>query len=92
MGNCYFKCLEVFDSKGKTLIYEKIRAPSFMDHYGNAEFILRKRSSHVLKEENFQNENWFYDLPQTVNGKPFLDLQKFVNNYSHFKFDQVKLF
>lgn len=91
MGNCYNQCLEFFDSGSKIIVYERIRQPSFLEHY-NTELFLKKRNSRILKEDKehfFQNENWFEEICRINNNKPFLDATKFMENYPHYKIEQV---
>ena len=83
MGNCF--------PAGHSLKFEKLRKPSFLETY-NVDQVLKKRGSRILKEDRdhfFENEEWFKELIGHNNGKSYLDIQKFLENYPHYKLDQV---
>ena len=93
MGACYHKCF--LSATGvhhhNDLLYEKVRKPSFMENY-SVETVLKKRCSRILKEDKehlFENEEWFKDKAIHNNGKPFLDVNKFMESYPHYKIDQA---
>ena len=95
MGACYHKCFlpEKGDLHHNDLLYEKIRKPSFMENYC-VETVLKKRCSRILEEDKhhlFENEEWFKDKAIHNNGKPFLDVNKFMESYPHYKIDQADL-
>ena len=94
-GVCDKKCFyyEVEDPPSTSPLYEKVRNPSFMEHYC-VEAVLKKTCSRILKEDKehlFQNEEWFKDITNhNKNGKSFLDINKFMESYPHYRIDQAK--
>jgi len=89
MGNCYNKCI-IYTEPPNSLIYEKIRKPSFGENY-NVEAALQ-RCSNILdedKEHLFENEEWYNEIAANNNGKPLLDIHKFMESYPHYRIDQV---
>jgi len=83
----------IFCLHEKQLKLEKERKPSFLVNY-NVRAILQKTKSKILQEDKdhfFENQEWFKDL-LLANGVSFLDIEKFLENYKHYKIDQVTRF
>jgi len=91
MGVFYHKCFPDCAAHNSTLLNEKIRPPSFMGK-NSIECIIKNRGSKVVKDDKehfFKNEEWFKEICDLNHGKSFLDINRFIENYPHYKIDQV---
>ena len=86
---CYHKFFKNLDMSLNPLPYERQRPPSFMASY-NVE--LFKLESAITQEDkdHFQSEEWYSELVNSNNGKPLLDVNKFLKMYPHYKMEQVQ--
>lgn len=74
----------------QSLKREKERRPSFLSSY-HVQAMLQKSKSKILQEDKahfIEDQDWFRDL-LSRNGVPFLNIEKFLESYKHYKIDQV---